>query len=100
MQEAASDAAMMLDEDGTASLLNHPTLSISAHPVASQDSRGKLGQLAQLGEAEDERSATGANGARMLRRRSSSMIDDLMDLMDDDIHLDMLNEDTFYKMEI
>ena len=100
MQEAASDAAMMLDEDGVASLLNPPTLSIAAHPVVYQDSRGKLGQLVQLGEAEDEKGSTGANGARMLRWRSSGMIDDLMDLMDDDIHLDMLNEDTFYKMDL
>jgi len=74
----ANDAAMMLSDE------TEPN-EFEQQPVVYQDSRGYGGG--------DSIQGISSNGAKVCRRRSSTLLDELMDFIEDDVPLDPLQEE-------
>jgi len=76
----ANDAAMMLSEESEAN-------EFEQGPVVYQDSR-RIGA-----SGVDSITGVNANGVKVCRRRSSTLLDELMDFIEDDVPLDTMHEE-------
>lgn len=75
----ATDAAMMLSDETE-------LYEYEQTPFVYQDSRGY--------SAADTTQGVNSNGVKVCRRRSSTLLDELMDFIEDDVPLDPLQEET------